>query len=76
MPDDPAVTGLQSILSSKRKALAFATVAAGAPLGGILLWVFGGVPFIVEVKVAIFLVGLALGYGWGHLMWWFFNRGH
>ena len=17
-----------------------------------------------------------LGYGWGHLMWWFFNRGH
>ena len=59
----------------KRKALAFATIG-WRTLGGILLSVSGGAPFIVEVKVAIFLVGLVLGYGWGHLMWWFFNRGH
>ncbi|HSB21766.1 MAG TPA: hypothetical protein VLE94_01520 [Burkholderiaceae bacterium] len=64
---------LQSIFSSKPRALLFSVLAVGAPMGDILLWVFGGVPLIVEAQVVIFIFGLTLGYGWGHLMWWFFN---
>jgi hypothetical protein len=66
---------LTSIVESRTKTVIYSVVTVGVPAGVLCLWALHKVPFIIEVKVAIFLFWLFVGYVQGRILWWFFNRG-